>query len=85
MIICFDKQPNLRRNFACICIAEYTKYNQRCSPDYFALWSELCQQKLVPAIFSAGLQTCLVVWMSFMPLDRFAARLKKRLEKILYD
>ena len=35
----------------------------------------------LPAIFLAGRQTCLVVWMSFMPLDRFAARLKKRLEK----
>ena len=40
-----------------------------------------CRVVFLPTIFSAGRQTCLVVWMSFVPLDRFAARLKKRLEK----
>ena len=44
-----------------------------------------CQVVFFPAVFSAGRQTCLVAWMSFMPLDRFAARLKKRLEKKLHD
>ena len=38
-----------------------------------------------PDVFSAGRRTCLVAWTSFMPLDRFAARLKKRLEKKLHD
>ena len=42
-----------------------------------------CHVFFFPAVFSAGRQTCLVVWMSFMPLDRFAARLKKWLEKKL--
>ena len=44
-----------------------------------------CLVVFLSAIFSAGRQTCLVVWMSFMPLDRFAARLKKRLGKKLHD
>ena len=44
-----------------------------------------CHVVFFPAVFSAGRQTCLVAWMSFTPLDRFAARLKKRLEKKLHD
>ena len=38
-----------------------------------------------PAVFSAGQQTCLVAWTTSTPLDRFAVRLKKRLEKKLHD
>ena len=38
-----------------------------------------CHVVFFQAVFSAGRQTCLVAWMSFMPLDRFAARLKKRM------
>ena len=34
-------------------------------------------------VFSAGWQTCLVAW--FMPLDWFAVRLKKRVEKKLHN
>ena len=44
-----------------------------------------CRVFYFPAVFSAGRQTCLVAWTSFMPLDRFATRLKKRLEKNLHD
>ena len=44
-----------------------------------------CRVVFFPAVFSAGRQTCLVAWTSFMPLDRFAAQLKKRLEKKLHD
>ena len=44
-----------------------------------------CRVVFFPAVFSAGLHTCLVAWTSFMPLDRFAARLKKRLEINLHD
>ena len=44
-----------------------------------------CHVGFFPAVFSAGWQTCLVAWTSFMPLDRFAARLKKRLGKKLHD
>ena len=44
-----------------------------------------CRVVFFPADFSAGRQTCLVAWTSFMPLDRFAARLKKTLEKKLHD
>ena len=34
----------------------------------------LCRVVFFPAVFSAGRQTSLVAWTSFMPLDRFAAR-----------
>ena len=38
-----------------------------------------------PAVFSAGQQTCLAAWATSTPLDRFAVRLQKRLEKKLHD
>ena len=47
-------------------------------------WS-ICNVVFFPAVFSAGQQTCLVAWTTSTPLDRFAVRLKKLLEKKLHD